>query len=344
MWLVSRFRGKRMRTSGSGHECRRFEVPAPPAANSCGNFKSKSGTRTIDLLVPLCFRSSCQRGPPCITNFGSGALDRVQRSRARVGTAVENVLDVVEQAIANRIVPAVRRIEAVPFVIPDHRSPDNDVILAGEEVGDRSIFATATEEVLQPGGIPEDDEMAATGLERLIIEQLFCSVPGAVDDDVFFQVLDLLPVLELPGPEPDAALLEIGNQFRQQNAGIDQPCAVFASNLVRAPKRKLAAFEGRHNVTRRALVERGIRAIERIVFPLRDAILAPTTRILDVPDPGGRSPQVVLKNRQVRLLIFVANLRWRELACGDERGGLGDVEGLRIDRDRQRGPFAPQLD
>src|SRR5436309_8833199 len=39
------------------------------------NFKSKSGTRIIDLLVPLCFRSSCQRGPPCITNFGSGALE-----------------------------------------------------------------------------------------------------------------------------------------------------------------------------------------------------------------------------------------------------------------------------
>ena len=27
-----------------------------------------------EVLVPLCFRSSCQRGPPCITNFGSGAL------------------------------------------------------------------------------------------------------------------------------------------------------------------------------------------------------------------------------------------------------------------------------
>src|ERR1700687_5830802 len=38
------------------------------------NFKSKSGTRIIELLVPLCFRSSCQRMPQCITNFGSGAL------------------------------------------------------------------------------------------------------------------------------------------------------------------------------------------------------------------------------------------------------------------------------
>src|SRR5215204_7099723 len=33
--------------------CRQFEVPTSPAANSCRKFKSKSGTRTIDLPVPL---------------------------------------------------------------------------------------------------------------------------------------------------------------------------------------------------------------------------------------------------------------------------------------------------
>src|SRR2546426_7509964 len=44
------------------------------------NFKSKSGTRIINLLVPLCFRSSCQRVPQCITNFGSGALARISHT------------------------------------------------------------------------------------------------------------------------------------------------------------------------------------------------------------------------------------------------------------------------
>ena len=34
----------------------------------------ESGTRIIELLVPLCFRSSCQRVRPGNTNFGSGAL------------------------------------------------------------------------------------------------------------------------------------------------------------------------------------------------------------------------------------------------------------------------------
>src|SRR5262245_35692457 len=44
------------------------------AAHSVRNFKSRSGTRSIELLVPLCFRSSCQGVLRCITNFGSGAL------------------------------------------------------------------------------------------------------------------------------------------------------------------------------------------------------------------------------------------------------------------------------
>src|SRR5262249_23640722 len=143
-----------------------------------------------------------------------------------------------------------------------------DVALAGEEIGERSIFAAAAEEVLQPGGVPEDDEMASTCLQGLIIEQLSCSVSGAVDDDIFLQVLDLLPVRELLRPEPNGTPLEISSQFRQQNSGIDEPRAVFASNLVGVLERKLAAFEGRHDVTRRALVERRIRAIEGIVFPL----------------------------------------------------------------------------
>src|SRR5262249_57169793 len=92
-----------------------------------------------------------------------------------------------------------------------------------------------------------------------------------------------------------------------------------------------------------ALVERVIFVIERIAFPLRYAILAAPARALDLPDPVGRSPQVVFENRQLGLFIFAANLRWRELARGDEGGGLRDVQGLGIDRDRQRRPFAPEL-
>src|SRR5258708_430465 len=38
------------------------------------NFKSKSGTRIIELLVPFGFRSSYPRVPRCITNFENRAL------------------------------------------------------------------------------------------------------------------------------------------------------------------------------------------------------------------------------------------------------------------------------
>ena len=64
----------RERRSTEGRYCRRFEVPASSATSPFRNFKSISGTRIKYLLVPLCFRSSCERVPRCITNFGNGAL------------------------------------------------------------------------------------------------------------------------------------------------------------------------------------------------------------------------------------------------------------------------------
>ena len=41
-----------------------------------GELQIESRTSTIDLLVPFCFRSSCQRVLQRVTNFGSGALVR----------------------------------------------------------------------------------------------------------------------------------------------------------------------------------------------------------------------------------------------------------------------------
>src|SRR5215475_3427762 len=60
------------------------------AANSVRNFKSASGTRNIELLVPFCFRSSCQRLPRRLTNFGSGAL-AAARFRALVLVVARDV-------------------------------------------------------------------------------------------------------------------------------------------------------------------------------------------------------------------------------------------------------------
>src|SRR5918999_2027435 len=45
------------------------------AASSSQEFQIQSRTRTIELLVPFRFRSSRERVPQCVANFGIGALD-----------------------------------------------------------------------------------------------------------------------------------------------------------------------------------------------------------------------------------------------------------------------------
>src|SRR5579885_1787236 len=52
-----------------------------------GTSNRKAALEIIYLLVPLCFRSSCQTVPPRITNFGSGALmSRIPSSREYAAT------------------------------------------------------------------------------------------------------------------------------------------------------------------------------------------------------------------------------------------------------------------
>src|SRR5262249_53111922 len=77
------------RANSSAKQFRVGTALVPPISSSyrgCSKLvkelEIESGTRIIELLVPLCFRSSCQRVPPCITNFGSGALAGMSRIAA----------------------------------------------------------------------------------------------------------------------------------------------------------------------------------------------------------------------------------------------------------------------
>src|SRR5215510_13357931 len=64
-------------------ECRRFEVPpALPHARE-GTSNRKAARDPLDLPVPLCVRSSCQRVLRPITNFGSGARGDLSREHER---------------------------------------------------------------------------------------------------------------------------------------------------------------------------------------------------------------------------------------------------------------------
>src|SRR5262249_2239536 len=67
--------------------------PTPLAASSFRNCKieKRHCTRIIELLVPLCFRSSCQDVRRCITNFGSGAL-AAPHQEARMSARIRSTL------------------------------------------------------------------------------------------------------------------------------------------------------------------------------------------------------------------------------------------------------------
>ncbi|MFL5030009.1 MAG: hypothetical protein ACJ8E1_09055, partial [Xanthobacteraceae bacterium] len=46
---------------GKGRQCRRFEVPTNGCRKLVQELQIESGTEVMNLLVPLCFRRSCQR-------------------------------------------------------------------------------------------------------------------------------------------------------------------------------------------------------------------------------------------------------------------------------------------
>src|SRR4030088_1546525 len=90
-WLsLSRFVAYRYRPSlappSKSYKCPEPEVRAHRAANTIANFGFKRGTRIMELLVVLRFRSSYLNVPRVLTNFGIGPLERVPfaltRSRA----------------------------------------------------------------------------------------------------------------------------------------------------------------------------------------------------------------------------------------------------------------------
>src|SRR6478735_5488486 len=59
-------------------ECREPEVRTPFAAIAVANFGFKSGAKIIRLLVSLRFRSSHQRSPRSLANFGIGTLAQMR--------------------------------------------------------------------------------------------------------------------------------------------------------------------------------------------------------------------------------------------------------------------------
>src|SRR5262249_26499690 len=124
-----------------------------------------------------------------------------QRPHARFRVTVEHLLDVVEEPVADRLVPGVARVEVIALVAAEHRPADHDVALAAEQIGDDLVLAAAAEQVFELAGVFEHDQVSTAGFERLIVEQRLRAEPGAVDDDGLGEGLDLMAVAKLPPPD-----------------------------------------------------------------------------------------------------------------------------------------------
>ena len=82
------------------------------------NVKSKSGPRNIELLVPLCFRSSHQNEPQGFANFGNGALECYKPSvnESETITEAQPLCWFAAEATANELEACGFRVPAAPHI------------------------------------------------------------------------------------------------------------------------------------------------------------------------------------------------------------------------------------
>src|SRR5262245_12208066 len=106
-------------------QCRRFEVPAPPAANSSRNFKSKSGTGIINLLVPLCFRSSCQ----VVRTSKAGHQSLAEQALSSVVQPLDQAVSAARRDDRRKLITSRREVTDGPVEIDiDHPSAAHQIV------------------------------------------------------------------------------------------------------------------------------------------------------------------------------------------------------------------------
>ena len=86
-FCLSMISGQTLRVCPEGKPVSTFPDHALVPPIGCREFvlgtSNRNGIRIIDLPMPSCFRSSCQKLLRCITNFGSRAPGRFRRAMSR---------------------------------------------------------------------------------------------------------------------------------------------------------------------------------------------------------------------------------------------------------------------
>src|SRR5262245_20969308 len=194
----------------------------PPAASSFRNFKSKSGTRTIYLLVPLCLRTSCRSVRPCDPRTSEAAHQAASccESRATATMARIDIREAGMTADAARRVP--RDTSGVPPFVAPYALADEDMagpLLAGAErdaAAERRIDREATHlvEAIRAktgalGGIEdflrEYSLSTKEGLALMVLAEALLRVPDTATADRLIE--DKLAAADWVHHEPKSAAL-----------------------------------------------------------------------------------------------------------------------------------------
>ena len=129
------------------------------------------------LLVPLCFRSSCQRMPPCITNFGSGALGR----------------QVLTAGLRGHRHPALRKFENTKYQYRNIGQTKNKFLIFPDLLRlDKTIFYLADSSRCS-GSKPMSDHLSAHRLARFSLDSLATWAVAAAVALIVLIVVGVLP-------------------------------------------------------------------------------------------------------------------------------------------------------
>src|SRR4029077_15737850 len=173
--------------------------------------------------------------------------------------------------------PVVAGGDAFGFVAVLHGAPDDDVPVPTEHVHGPVIRASAAEEIKLLGErSSQDNKMPAPRQHLIVLYQSLCAIPGAVDDDVFFELRKRLHIDKYPLSKPYAASSQIRDQSRQQEGRFDQPSPVFASRRIELLERNLAGPGFRHHVVGRVGIECGNRMVEGIIASECNSVMRPS--------------------------------------------------------------------
>src|SRR5262249_40163393 len=143
------------------------------------------------------------------------------------GTAIEHRPRIAQNAIEYHPIVVRNRFGLVSSL---HRSAHDDIVVTAEYVHDPSVPAAAAEKVELPGQRPsEHHQVPASRDAVLVVYEPLGAIAGAVDDDVFSQLREIILAVELSPAKLHAGAPELGDEPRQQDHWVDQPGSVFAA-------------------------------------------------------------------------------------------------------------------